>query len=71
MVEDSGFRYKVTVDKGLGIFHRSDADCAINIGDNTEREIAKNTKGMCTSGKKYKTTKRCKQNLVKGSDSQP
>lgn len=39
MVEDGGFRYKVSIHKGFGIFHGGDADCAINIGDNTEREI--------------------------------
>lgn len=44
MVEDSRFRYKVSIHKGLGIFHRGDADCAINIGDNTEREIDKKKK---------------------------
>lgn len=41
MVEDSGFRYKVAIHKGLGIFHGNDADCTINIGDNAEREIDK------------------------------
>lgn len=41
MVEDGGFRYKVSIHKGFGIFHGGDADCAINIGDNTEREIDK------------------------------
>lgn len=48
VVEDGGFRYKVSIHKGLGIFHGCDADCAINIGDNTEREIGKKIKiGFC------------------------
>lgn len=41
MVKDSRFRYKVSIHKGLGVFHGGDADCAINTRDNTKREIYK------------------------------
>lgn len=36
MVEDSGFRDKVSINKGLGIFSRSDADSTVYIGYNTK-----------------------------------
>lgn len=36
MVEDSGFRYEVSINKGLGIFFRSDADNTVHVGYNTK-----------------------------------
>lgn len=41
MVEDGGFRYEASIHKGLGFFHGCDADCAINIGDDAERELTR------------------------------
>lgn len=39
VVKNSAFRYKDSVDEGLGIFQRNDADSILNVGYNT-----KNTK---------------------------
>lgn len=44
MVKNSRFRYKDTVDKGFGIFQRSDTDCILNVGYNTNKKKNKNKK---------------------------
>lgn len=36
MMKHSGFRYKVSIDKGFGIFQWSDTDCTLNVGYNTK-----------------------------------
>lgn len=36
MVKHSGFRYKVSIDKGFGIFQWSDGDRILNVGYNTK-----------------------------------
>lgn len=36
MMQDSGFRYKVSINKGLGVVHGSDADSVLDVCYNTE-----------------------------------
>lgn len=38
MMQDSGLRYQVPVDKGLGVFYGDDADFTIHIGNYTGKE---------------------------------
>lgn len=37
-MQDSGLRYQVPVDKGLGVFHGGDADFTVYVGNDTEKE---------------------------------
>lgn len=44
MVQDSGFKDQVSINKGLGIFHGSDADSILDVGYNTKTNKQKKYK---------------------------
>lgn len=43
MLQDSGFRYKVSINKGFTVFHRSNADRTLDVGYDTAVEKKKKT----------------------------
>lgn len=53
MVEDSGFRDQVSINKGLSIFSRSDADSAVYVGYNTKEKKQKNVEWSKTQQKRH------------------